>query len=148
MRHNAVFIFTDGGSRGNPGPSACAFVVFDANKTPIYKRGIYLGLSTNNVAEYQGIVHALRWVKKNKKDFLQKSSIYINMDSQLAYSQLVGLYKIKNARLRELLFLIRELEAGISADIHYAHIPREQNKVADILVNQTLNNEKNTHSFY
>lgn len=124
-------VFTDGGSRGNPGPAACAFVVYDDSGNIRQKRGKYLGIATNNEAEYQGVIEALC-----HPELVSGSEINFFLDSLLVVNQLNGLWKIKEPRLRELILKIRELEAG--KNITYTHIPREQNKEADALVNETL----------
>ncbi|OGH24003.1 MAG: hypothetical protein A3J69_02085 [Candidatus Levybacteria bacterium RIFCSPHIGHO2_02_FULL_42_12] len=133
-------IFTDGGSRGNPGPSASAFVVLDATGTVIHEEAKVLGVTTNNVAEYQAIVDALFWISRNANLLQKESSVLVCMDSQLAYSQIVGLYKMKNARLAKLLFKIREYESQIHTAVRYEHIPRNKNKKPDALVNKALDN--------
>lgn len=129
-----IKVFCDGGSRGNPGHAAYGFVVVDNGR--IVKEGYgYIGIATNNVAEYTALIKALQWLTKN----FAKADLEIFMDSQLAVSQLSGLYKVKNATIRELLFKIRELESEFSK-IVFRHIPREQNKHADRLVNIALDN--------
>lgn len=125
-------IFCDGGSRGNPGPAACAFVAHDDAGNTRAKCGKYLGVATNNEAEYSAVILALEHLNSlNSIDFL--------LDSLLVVNQLNGLWKIKNPRLRELLMKVRELEAG--KKITYTHVPREQNSAADLLVNETLDAE-------
>lgn len=150
-------IFTDGGSRGNPGPSACAFVVKNNVGRILYQEGKFLGKTTNNEAEYQGIILALEWLIKNKKkvyfyccsgfisgpnQMLKKSQQEINinffLDSKLLVNQLNGLFKIKNSRLRELILKIKMNELKTGAKIFYSLISREENKEADKLVNKIL----------
>lgn len=124
----------DGGARGNPGPAAAAFVVTGNLQ---YKCGKYLGVATNNVAEYQAVILALEWLVKNpgRADFF--------LDSNLVVNQLNGLFKVKNADLRELLLKVRELEGKITLPITYSYVPREQNSEADLLVNETLDQKQN-----
>lgn len=124
-------VFTDGGSRSNPGPAACAYVVFDGAGNLQKKCGKYLGIATNNEAEYQGIIEALTAVEDINISFF--------LDSLLVVQQLNGLWKVKEPRLRALLLKVRELEAG--RGITYSHIPREKNWQADLLVNETLDKE-------
>lgn len=138
--HKSLQIFTDGGSRGNPGPSASAFVVLDETGTVIHEEAKVLGVTTNNVAEYQAIVDALFWISRNANLLQKESLVLVRMDSQLAYSQIVGLYKMKNARLAKLLFKIREYESQTPATVRYEHIPRIKNKKPDALVNKALDN--------
>lgn len=125
-------VYCDGGARGNPGPAAYGFVIKDEDKV-IKKGNRYIGVATNNVAEYTAIIEALSWLKENKKG----KDLHFFLDSQLAASQLNGLYKVKNAKIRELVVKIRELENEFT-QIVYEHIPRAQNKEADNLVNQAL----------
>lgn len=133
-----ISIFTDGGSRGNPGQAGIGVYIKDDEKiiTQIGKR---IGVETNNVAEYKAVIEALTWVSENKEN-LKDTNINFFMDSQLIYSQIAGLYKIKNENLRSLLYKVREKEAEIKLPISYNYIPREQNKNADGLVNMALDN--------
>lgn len=125
-------VFCDGGSRGNPGKSAFGFVAYHDGQ--IVKEGAgKIGIATNNFAEYTALIKALEWLSRNQKG----QELKINMDSQLVVSQLNGVYKVKNATIRGLLFKVRELE-GSFAKITYRHIPREQNAHADELVNKVL----------
>jgi ribonuclease HI len=135
-----IIIFTDGGSRGNPGPAACGVFIKNEKEEVLAKIGKYLGNTTNNVAEYSAIIEGFKWVVENK-DKIQMQKIYFYMDSLLAYSQLVGLYKVKNEKIREMVFDIRKFEAQIHAPIIYSHIPREKNTLADELVNIALDNQ-------
>lgn len=123
----------DGGARGNPGPAAAAFVIYGPAGNLPYKCGKYLGTATNNAAEYQAVILALEWLVKSP----QPAEFFL--DSTLVVNQLNRVFKIKDAKLRELLLKVRELEAKISAPITYSYVPREQNWEADRLVNVTLN---------
>lgn len=125
-------VFTDGGSRGNPGPSACAWVVYDGDN--IVKTGSeFIGISTNNQAEYKAVYYALNWIKNNIKDDL---SFYL--DSELVVKQLNGVYKIKDANLKALAIKIKTLIASLPQQIAFSAVRREQNKLADKLVNEKL----------
>ncbi|MCL5113801.1 MAG: ribonuclease HI family protein [Patescibacteria group bacterium] len=134
-----INIYTDGGARGNPGPAGIGVYIEDQNKNKVCELAEKIGVSTNNVAEYKAVVLALFWISENM-DKIGDRKISISLDSQLVYSQIVGLYKVKNADLRDLLFKIRELEAKINREIRYINIPREKNKMADKLVNMALDN--------
>lgn len=138
MIHNSLFIYCDGGSRSNPGLAAAAFIVKDSSGSIIDKEGKFLGIATNNQAEYHAVILALIYLSKNPKIITPEINIYL--DSVLVVSQINGLFKIKNSDLRNLLFKIRELESQIKSKIIYSQIPRSQNWEADLLVNQTLNN--------
>ncbi len=134
----ALNVFTDGGARGNPGPSAIGVYVSDENNRKIAGFGKTIGIATNNVAEYKAVISALDWIIENKKDFPKTAKVYFFLDSKLVCSQIIGIFKIKNADLRSLLFEVRDREAQISLPIYYKHIPRDQNAKADLLVNEAL----------
>lgn len=136
-----LFINTDGGSRGNPGESAIGFVVCDKNGSTLVRIGKRIGVATNNIAEYTAVLEALSWVTLHKDLLSGVSQIAVSMDSQLLQRQLTGLYKIKSPHLRELLFAIRVKEQEIGKPVTYRHVNREQNKSADLLVNQALDNK-------
>lgn len=122
----------DGGSRGNPGHAAYGFVVKKDGK--IVKEGYgYIGIATNNFAEYTALVEALKWLAVSAPE----ENLEFNLDSQLVVSQLTGQYKVKNAIIKDLVSKVKELEAKFTS-ISYKHIPREQNKEADALVNMAL----------
>lgn len=127
-------IFTDGGSRGNPGPAACAYVVYNKAGVLQDKCGKYLGITTNNEAEYQGVIFALESLVTRTQNL-----VTFYLDSLLVVQQLNGRWKIKEPRLRELILKVKELEGQMT--IRYAYVPREQNAEADLLVNETLDGQ-------
>lgn len=135
---NTLNVFTDGGARGNPGPSAIGVYIADGNNKKIAGFGKTIGIATNNAAEYKAAIEALSWIIENKKDFSKDAKVYFFLDSKLVYSQIIGLFKVKNSDLRNLLFEVRDREAQISMPIYYKHIPREQNVKADAFVNEAL----------
>lgn len=128
-------VYCDGGARGNPGPAAAAFVV-EVNGKVVAKDAQYLGKTTNNAAEYQAAILALKWLAKNGNDL--PSEITFVHDSELIARQLAGLYKIKNEGLRNLYFSAKSLEKTINKKIKYLSVPRAHNKIADFLVNKIL----------
>lgn len=132
-------IFTDGGSRGNPGPAAYGFVAFNEKKK-IFSGSQYLGIATNNQAEYKGVVGALQYVLsivlKNKNETYPEINFFL--DSKLIVEQMNGNYKIKNEDLKPLYWQIREMILKLGGKITFDYIPREKNKEADKLVNQEL----------
>jgi len=130
-------VYTDGGSRGNPGPSAFGFVV-KKGQEGMHKAGKAIGIATNNIAEYSAILEALTWIAGHRELIGEISGINMYMDSQLACRQLHGIYKIKNVNLAGFLIKIREMEKKINIPVNYFHIPREKNREADRLVNQAL----------
>jgi len=137
----SITVFTDGGSRGNPGPAALGAFIESEDGKKLKSIGKTLGISTNNIAEYSAIREGLVWIFENLKDMPKLQRINFFMDSNLAVQQLNGVFKIKNAGLRVIYFEIKSLENQIKIPITYTHIPREQNKKADRLVNLALDNK-------
>ncbi len=136
MRKDILQIYCDGGARGNPGPSAAAFVVIKG-KTVHFKKTQYLGKKTNNEAEYTAVIMAFKWLKDNL-DFVNKSGVVFFLDSELVTKQLLGDYKIKSKKLVPKFFLVKELEKSIQGKVDYVSVPREKNRLADYLVNRAL----------
>lgn len=156
MSINKLIITADGGSRGNPGKSACGFVVYtvaefiqinggkiDANQlinlktNLIHKKGDYLGVQTNNYAEWTGLLKAMEWLSENY--VLDETEVQVLMDSNLVVQQLLKKWKIKDTNLQNIakqvftyINQIKELQAS--------HIYREYNKEADSVVNEVLDN--------
>ncbi len=137
---NELTIHTDGGSRGNPGPSACAFVVEEGVKI-LHTGSKFLGKATNNYAEYSGVILALDWLS-NQKQINRYSQITFFLDSELIARQINGLYKVKDENLKKLHTEVNNKIAEIEIEISFKNVPREQNKIADRLVNEVL--DKNT----
>ena len=134
-----IQIYTDGGSRGNPGQAAIGVYIVNGNNKELARVGRKIGEATNNVAEYSAILEGFAWVLANK-DRHNVSEVHFYMDSQLAYSQIVGLFKVKNERIRDFIFKIRQKEAGLGVPVFYNHVFREKNKNADLMVNLALDN--------
>lgn len=128
-------MFCDGGARGNPGPSAYGFVV-RINGEIVHKEFGFLGIGTNNFAEYTALIKALEYL--SLKFGGEEISFYL--DSQLVVNQMSGLFKIKNAGIRNQVVKVRELESNFKT-VRYNHIPRSMNKEADKLVNIALDNQ-------
>jgi ribonuclease HI len=135
-----IFVFTDGGARGNPGPAAIGIVIKDERGKVLAQFGKSIGKTTNNVAEYQAVIEALKWIKNSIQ--YSVSSIQVFLDSKLIVNQLNGYYKIKNGNLRNLIIEVRKLEREVGGNISYKLIPRGRNRLADFLVNQTLDRKK------
>lgn len=131
-------IFTDGGARGNPGPAAVGIVVKGENGKTIFEDKKTIGKATNNVAEYQAVLHALFWLENFLKSGENFSAINFFLDSLLVVNQLNGLFKIKDAKLRNLILEVRKRERILDKNIHYNFIPRSENFRADWLVNKAL----------
>lgn len=127
-----LFIFTDGGARGNPGPSATGVVIKDENYKTIASYGEYLGLQTNNYAEYSAIISGLK-----KSLNLGATEIECYLDSKLVCEQLNGNWKVKEPGLQKLFVIAWNLIQKFKK-IKIRYIPREKNKEADAEVNKTL----------
>ncbi len=136
-----INIYTDGGSRGNPGPSAIGVFIKNQQGDILYKLGKSIGLSTNNIAEYKAAISAFSWAIANKELLKKERGINFYTDSLLMYSQVIGAYKVKNEILKELLSVLKKQEKGLGIPINYFHIRRELNKEADKLVNLALDNQ-------
>lgn len=136
MQKDIIYIHSDGGSRGNPGPAACAFVAELEGKI-IKKQSKFLGSSTNNVAEYEGVLLATKWVLEEKVNSLVDEILFY-LDSELVVKQLIGEYKIKKPELQSINLTILKNIKNSGIKFHFKHVPREQNKVADFLVNEEL----------
>jgi ribonuclease HI len=130
-----VKLYTDGGSRGNPGPAASGFGVLDMHDKVIIKRGIYLGITTNNQAEYRALQFGLEEALK-----LGAHNVDVYMDSQLIVNQMLGLYKVKHQDLQPIHETVKALLLKFK-HVSFTHIPRELNKLADSMVNEALDKE-------
>lgn len=130
--NDKLIIYTDGGARGNPGPAALGVVV--GNK----EYGEYLGEKTNNQAEYMALVFALKKAKQllGKKK-AKETEVEVRMDSELLVKQLNGQYKILEPELQPMFLDVWNLKLDFKK-VDFVHIPREKNKMADKLVNETL----------
>jgi ribonuclease HI len=129
-----IEVFTDGGSRGNPGDSACAFVVLK-NKVEIYTNYSYLGKKTNNQAEYEGLIHGLEYLIKSE---MYEAKFY--SDSELMVKQIKKLYRVKDEGLK---VLYEKANSFINRfkSFEIIHVRRELNKNADLLVNKCLDEQ-------
>jgi ribonuclease HI len=135
VQQEHVKIYGDGGSRGNPGPSASGFVIYDMNDNVLIDRGMYLGVTTNNQAEYTALRLALEEARK-----LGAKEVDVYMDSLLVINQMKGIFKIKNRDL----WPIHDAIQGLVKDfrhVNFTHVPRELNKAADAAVNRALDEE-------
>lgn len=129
-------IYTDGGSRGNPGKSACGYVIYSPDDRIIERAGHYLGIATNNQAEYHGFLTALERAHE-----MGISKVRLFSDSQLVVNQMNGIYKIRNP---ELLPIYQDVKAVAETfeSISFTHVPRELNKLADQEVNRVLDSRE------
>lgn len=150
-----LILTADGGSRGNPGPSAYGFAIWksdlkDLNKEilmqivvktePDFKVGKYIGHATNNQVEWGGLIAGLEYIKENVTDI---EKIYIALDSELVVKQITGIYKVKNPGLQPLFLQAKQVLDSFkktAIPFEFLHIYREFNKIADAQVNQALDN--------
>jgi ribonuclease HI len=133
----AFQIYTDGGSRGNPGKAASAAVIKDGAGKLRLICGKYLGIATNNAAEYTAVLLALEKLRTELGEASGESQLQFFTDSNLVASQLSGTFRIKSPELGKLVIKIRSLEQNFQT-VSYQHIPREQNREADLEVNKIL----------
>lgn len=133
-------IFTDGGARGNPGNAAVGIVI-QKNKEVIYEIGKYIGFSTNNIAEYTAVKEAFNYLISTNQE---RGEIQFFLDSELVVKQLTGVYKIKDTNLQRLALGIQQNIKVWGSAVSFSHIRRENNKRADLLVNDALNKHLST----
>ncbi|MBU1091840.1 ribonuclease HI family protein [Patescibacteria group bacterium] len=133
-----LIIYTDGGSRGNPGPSGVGVVVSNEKSQVIKKYSKFLGEKTNNEAEYEAVIFALGKIKHLfGKEKAKNFDIEFRMDSELVARQLRGEYKIKEEKLFPLFIKIWNLKMDFG-EMSFVEIPREKNKEADALANEAM----------
>ena len=124
-----ITAYFDGGARGNPGPAGYGVHIVDDQGTVLSEQHGSLGIATNNIAEYRGLIAALQWAVEH-----ELKSFTVRGDSQLIVEQMRGNYKVKNEGLKPLYLQARMLVMQIG-DVRFEYVPREQNKNADRLSN-------------
>lgn len=135
-------MYSDGGSRNNPGPAAIGVFVETLNK----KYGEYIGVKTNNEAEYEALIFGLKKIKQLiGKEKVKKCEIECRLDSELVVNQLNHKYKLKEKHIQEFFIEIWNLMLDFGA-VKFIHIPREKNKIADKLVNEALDTQQKQSS--
>ncbi|MBI2483672.1 ribonuclease HI family protein [Candidatus Uhrbacteria bacterium] len=127
-----ALIHTDGGARGNPGPAGIGGVILDSTTGKEIEYSQYIGIATNNQAEYRSLLHALLIAQK-----LKARSVICYLDSELIVKQLNGEYRVKNRILGQIFHQVRDL-ATLFESAQFIHIRRELNKHADRLVNSAI----------
>jgi ribonuclease HI len=125
-------LYADGGSRGNPGPSASGFIIMEPSGRIVVKKGIYIGITTNNQAEYQALKLGLEEAQR-----MSVREVHVYMDSLLVVNQMLGIFKVKNRDLWPIHAAIKDLVQGFR-HVSFTHVPRELNKLADAAVNEAL----------
>lgn len=134
-----ITIFTDGGSRGNPGKAAIG-VVIASEVTTLYEIGKTIGVGTNNEAEYQAILHSLEWLKEHVTEF-SPTKITWKLDSKLVVEQLSRRWKIKEPRMLQYAQQAWKDLSTLPCPYMLQHIPREENAKADALLNEALDQQ-------
>ena len=132
IQHSKIKLYADGGSRGNPGPSASGYVLFDEEDKILVDQGVYLGITTNNQAEYTALKLGLEEAKSRNV-----SEVDVYMDSLLVINQMRGIFKVRNRDLWPIHASIMELTKQFKK-VNFTHVPRELNKMADAAVNRAL----------
>ncbi|MDI6883365.1 MAG: ribonuclease HI family protein [Patescibacteria group bacterium] len=139
-----IIVYIDGGSRGNPGPAAFGILISNEKGNIFKKYSQYLGKTTNNEAEYQGLIFALKKLKALfGKEKIKKILIEVRSDSELLIKQMKGEYKILNPYLQSLFLKSWNLKIDFP-HLKFSLIPRQENKEADKLVQEVLNIEAKT----
>lgn len=141
---NKIVMYTDGGSRGNPGPAAIGVWVETLNK----KYGECIGTKTNNDAEYEALISGLKKAKALLgKEKARGFEVECFLDSELAVKQLNHEYKLKEERIQKYFIEIWNLMLDFKK-VSFTHIPREKNKIADALVNEALDSNKKQNNLF
>ena len=133
-------VFTDGGSRGNPGDAGIGGIVFGSNKLVLFEFSAYIGKTTNNVAEYTALLHVLKWLHsfESSESAEPISTITCYLDSKLVVEQMNRNWKIKDLKMKDLAQQCWSIVKTMRCQPTFVHVRREKNKVADALVNQAL----------
>jgi len=143
-----IIIYIDGGSRGNPGPSAFGVILCNGKGDILKKYSEYIGKATNNEAEYQGLIFAFKKAKAYfGKEKIKKMGIELFSDSQLLVKQMNGEYKVLDSKIQPLFLTAWNLKVGYK-NIRISFIAREKNKQADKLVNEILDAENKSQKLF
>ena len=136
-----IIVYTDGASRGNPGPAAIGVVINNAKSQALKEYSKAIGKATNNEAEYQAVIFALKKIKAlfGKKK-VKNYELGIKSDSELLVSQLTGKYKIKEPNIQKLFIQTWNLMIDFGK-VDFKSVPRQQNKLADQLANEALDSK-------
>lgn len=136
-----VKVYTDGASRGNPGSAAAGIVIKDETGNEIKTFGKYIGECTNNVAEYTALIESVKLLKELNEPF---EEISFFCDSELMVKQIKGEYKIRHKDLIKLSLEFWKEIKSLNKKFSITYIPREENKTADKLANEALDEIKNS----
>lgn len=128
-------VYTDGASRGNPGESSYGFVITNEQGDKVYEEGKYIGIATNNIAEYTAVLKSFEYIAE--KLFNKSLELNFFMDSRLVVEQLSGRFKVKSHNLKPLIEEIKQFCTQFKS-VKFTHIPREKNIGADYMANLAL----------
>jgi len=144
-----ITIYTDGGSRGNPGKAAIGVVFYNEKDQIIKKYGEYVGDNlTNNDAEYMAVIFALKKFKSLfGKSIAEISEVEIRSDSELLVKQMNGEYKLSDEKIQKFFIEIWNLKVEFK-NVKFKHIPREKNTEADRLVNEALDGQGSSQKLF
>jgi ribonuclease HI len=132
-------LYADGGARGNPGPAGAGAVVFDNLGKRLVEVSDYLGVATNNIAEYEAVIRGLKHLAAEyPEEILKSSALTIRMDSKLVIEQLKGAYKVKHPNLVPRHLEVKNLLARSFGKVVFEHVYRERNVDADALANRAM----------
>ncbi len=136
-------LYADGGSRGNPGPAGAGAVVFDNIGKRVIEVADYLGVATNNIAEYEAVLRGLKkLVEEYLPEHLKEADLTIRMDSKLVIEQLKGNYKVKHPNLVPRYLEVKNVLARSFNRVRFEHVYREKNTDADALANRAMDRGK------
>ncbi|HYE22965.1 MAG TPA: reverse transcriptase-like protein [Candidatus Paceibacterota bacterium] len=132
-------LYADGGSRGNPGPAGAGAVVFDQGGKRVVEVADFLGVATNNIAEYEAVLRGLVALKDAYPEgFFMHATVTVKMDSKLVIEQMKGAYRVKHPNLIPRHLEIKNLIARYFSTVEFVHVPRAQNADADALANKAM----------
>ena len=132
-------LYADGGARGNPGPAGAGAVVFDQSGKRVVEVADYLGVATNNIAEYEAVLRGMRALKNAYPEgYFKDATVTIKLDSKLIIEQLKGAYRVKHPNLVPRYLELKNLIARDFSRVEYIHVPRAQNVDADLLANKAM----------
>ena len=139
MNNSANYvIYTDGASKGNPGPASIGVAIYNSGGALLKEYSKAIGKTTNNVAEYQAVIFALKKIKAlYGKKKAKESSVLINSDSKLLVKQLNGEFRLKDAKIKQLFIEVWNEKMDFKK-VSFNQIPREKNELADSLANQAF----------
>lgn len=137
MTSQHITLYTDGGARGNPGTAGCGFVAYDDKGEELFFGALALGKQTNNIAEYEGLIGGLLYLKKFLGTHASGAEVRVCMDSELIVKQMKGEYKVRHPSLKEKYDTALQL-LSVFKVVNFSHIPREKNARADMLANEAM----------